>query len=292
MRGILNEFTSLLAEGKQVLRASRRETPDLDAELLLAGLLGMERAKLLLDPPDMLAAGTADLYRRLLTRRAAGEPIHYITGKKEFYNHTFKVNPSVLIPRPETEEMVDLVLKRYGDAPLAVCDVGTGSGCIGISLALARPSWRVVAADISDVALSTARQNAERLGASNVVFAESDLMSGTEGQFDVIVSNPPYIDADVRGAMQVEVRKFEPPLALFAEEKGLKVVRALVAEAAGRLNPGGAFFCEIGYDQKDAVEKLFENPRWEEVTFHKDLAGHHRIVSAKLRSRGGEGANG
>lgn len=291
MRGILNEFTSLLAEGKSVLDAAGCATPQLDAELLLASVLDMERPRMLLDPPYTLPAGTSDRYRRLLARRAAGEPVQYITGQKEFYNHTFAVSPAVLIPRPETEELVDLVLKRRGPAAaLAACDIGTGSGCIGISLALARPAWRITAADVSDAALDTARQNAARLGASNIAFVKSDLFGEIGGTFDVIAANPPYIDAERRETLQVEVRKFEPPIALFAEERGLKVVRALVTQAAERLNPGGLFFCEIGYDQKEAVEKLFENPAWKAVTFHKDLAGHYRIVEAE--GDGGTGDRG
>ncbi|MBI5178264.1 MAG: peptide chain release factor N(5)-glutamine methyltransferase [Nitrospinae bacterium] len=266
-----------------MLRSSSAATPELDAQLLLAHLLGRDRAAMLMDPPDYLPPEAPDAYRRLLARRAAGEPVFYITGKKEFHNYVFYVDPSVLIPRPETEEMVEAALKRFpGPEPKAVCDVGTGSGCIGITLALERPQWRVTAVDVSEKALEVAKINAQHLNAANITFAKSDLFSAVPEKFDLIVSNPPYVDVAVRGGLQVEVRKFEPPIALFAEESGLKVIRQLVAEAAEHLNPGGAFFCEIGYDQKEAVEKLFYPAVWKEVVFIKDLAGHDRIVSAAV----------
>lgn len=281
---LINEFTTLLAEGKKALTAARCRTPELDAGLLLADLLGTERARMLLDPPATLPTGTADIFRRRIARRAAGEPVHYITGKKEFYNHTFRVGPAVLIPRPETEEMVEAVLGLFPrGAALAVADVGAGSGCIAISLGLERPEWRVTAIDLSADALDIARENAARLGAGNISFVQSDLFTAVSGPFDIIVSNPPYIDYGVKETLQVEVRKFEPPLALFAAERGLAVIRELVAQSAGRLKPGGSFFCEIGYDQKAAVEKFFEDGPWANVIFIKDIAGHDRIVRAERR---------
>ncbi|MBI5638435.1 MAG: peptide chain release factor N(5)-glutamine methyltransferase [Nitrospinae bacterium] len=281
---LINEFTTLLTEGKRALTAARCRTPELDAGLLLADLLGIERARMLLDPPATLPTGTADIFRRRIARRAAGEPVHYITGKKEFYNHTFRVGPAVLIPRPETEEMVEAVLRLFPrGAALAVADVGAGSGCIAISLGLERPEWRVTAIDLSADALDIARENAARLEAANISFVQSDIFTAVPGPFDIIVSNPPYIDYGVKETLQVEVRKFEPPLALFAAERGLAVIRELVAQSAGHLKPGGSFFCEIGYDQKAAVEKFFEDGPWTDVVFIKDISGHDRIVRAERR---------
>ena len=285
MPPIINEFTTLLAEGKKAIAATRRQTPELDAEMLLADLLETERARMLLDPPATLPAGTAEIFRRRIARRVAGEPVHYIIGKKEFYNHTFKVGPAVLIPRPETEELVDAVLKRFPrGAPAEVADVGAGSGCIAISLGLARPEWRVTAVELSADALDIARENAARLAAANVSFVQSDLFASVSGLFDIIVSNPPYVDSAVKGTLQVEVRKFEPPVALFAAERGLAVIRELVAQSAGHLKPGGPFFCEIGYDQKEAVQKIFDGGPWADVTFLKDISGYDRIVRAMRRS--------
>ncbi len=281
---IINEFTALLAEGKKVLTAARSATPELDAGFLLADLLGIERAKMLLDPPADIPVGTAELFRRRIARRATGEPVQYITGKKEFYDHTFKVDPAVLIPRPETEELVEAVLKRFPrGAALTAADAGTGSGCIAISLGLERPEWRVTAIDVSAAALEIARENAARLGAANITFVQSDLFAAVPGPFDIIVSNPPYIDHGVKDTLQVEVRKFEPPLALFAAERGLAVIRELAAQSAERLKPSGIIFCEIGYDQKEAVEKFFEDGLWADVTFLKDISGHDRIVRAVRR---------
>ena len=281
---IINEFTALLAEGRKALGATRCATPELDAEFLLADLLGIERAKMLLDPPQTLPPDAADLFRRRIARRAAGEPVQYITGKKEFYDHTFRVGPAVLIPRPETEEMVEMALRQFprGSA-LDVADAGTGSGCIAISLGLQRPEWRVTAIDLSADALDIARENAARLGAANISFVRSDLFASVPGPFDLIISNPPYIDYGVKDTLQVEVRKFEPPLALFAAERGLAVIRGLIAQSAERLKPSGMIFCEIGYDQKEAVEKFFEDGPWTDVTFLKDISGHDRIVRAARR---------
>ncbi len=281
---LINEFTVLLAEGTKALAATRCATPQLDAGFLLADLLGIERAAMLLDPPAMLPPGTAEIYRRRIARRVAGEPVHYITGKKEFYDHTFQVGPAVLIPRPETEEMVETVLKQFpSGAELYVADVGTGSGCIAISLGLERPVWHVTAVDLSGDALDIARINAARLGAANMSFVQSDLFTAVPGLFDIIVSNPPYIDFGVKDTLQVEVRKFEPPLALFAAERGLAVIRELVAQSAEHLKSGGFFFCEIGYDQKEAVRKFFDDGMWDDITFLKDISGHDRIVRAVRR---------
>jgi release factor glutamine methyltransferase len=283
MISILNQFTALLAEGEQMLLSSGSPTPELDAQLLLAHVLGMDRMKMLVDPPDSLPVFASDAYRRILARRHAGEPVFYITGSKEFHNYVFNVNPAVLIPRPETEELVEAVLKRFPNEQLAVADVGTGSGCIAITLGLERPAWRVCALDVSEKALETARENAEILNAANVEFFHSDLLAGVEGLFDVIVSNPPYIDFAKSGSLQVEIRKYEPALALYAEEKGMKIIKELAAQSATRLKPGGAFFCEIGYDQKNAVERIFDENIWESVSFIKDISGHHRIAAAVLK---------
>lgn len=284
MVSISSEFTSLLAEGKKALAAAQCPTPELDAGFLMADLLGMERAHMLLDPPASIPSSMAEAFRQRIARRVVGEPVHYITGKKEFYNHTFKVDPAVLIPRPETEEMVEAVLKQFPrGAALAVADAGTGSGCIAISLGLERPEWRLTAIDLSTDALEIARENAARLGAANISFVQSDLFTGVSGAFDLIISNPPYIDYGVKDTLQVEVAKFEPPVALFAAERGLAVIRGLIAQSAERLRSSGVIFCEIGYDQKEAVKKFFEDGPWADVTFLKDISGHDRIARAARR---------
>ncbi|MBI3581183.1 MAG: peptide chain release factor N(5)-glutamine methyltransferase [Nitrospinae bacterium] len=274
-------LAALVAEGGALLEKSGSPTPELESQLLLAHVLGTERSKMLVDPPDEIPADAPGCFRGLLERRAAGEPLFYITGSKGFHNHVFNVNSSVLVPRPETEEMVEAVLERFSnERPLAVADVGTGSGCIAVTLGLERPSWRIKAVDVSEDALSVARENARRLGAANVSFARSDLLSGVRGLFDVVVSNPPYVDFALSGALQVEVRKYEPSVALFADENGLGGIRELVAQSARRLRTGGTFFCEIGFDQKDAVSKFFDPAVWSDVEFIRDLAGHDRVATA------------
>ncbi len=276
-----SRLAALVAEGGGLLEKSGSSTPELDSQLLLAHVLGMERSKMLVDPPEEIPADAPDFFRGLLERRAAGEPLFYITGSKGFHNHVFNVNASVLVPRPETEEMVEAVLKRFSnERPLAVADVGTGSGCIAITLGLERPSWLMTAVDVSEDALNVARKNARRLGAANVSFARSDLFSGVRGLFDVVVSNPPYVDFALSGALQVETRKYEPSVALYAEENGLGVIRELVAQSARRLTTGGSFFCEIGFDQKNAVSEFFDPAIWSDVGFIKDVAGHDRIATA------------
>jgi release factor glutamine methyltransferase len=277
-------LAALIAEGGWLLKKSGSPTPELESQLLLAHVLGTERSKMLVDPPEEIPAEAPDSFRGLLKRRAAGEPLFYITGSKGFHNYVFDVDASVLIPRPETEEMVEAVLDRFSnERPLAVADVGTGSGCIAVTLGLERPSWRITALDVSEDALNVARGNARRLGAANVSFARSDLFSGVGGLFDVVVSNPPYVDFALSGALQVEIRKYEPRVALYAEENGLGVIRELVAQSARRLATGGTFFCEIGFDQKDAVSKFFDPAVWSDVGFIRDVAGHDRVATARKK---------
>ena len=284
MISMLNLFTALMAEGEEALSKSGSSTPELDSQLLLAHVLGMERARMLVDPPEEIPLAARELFRRMLSRRAAGEPLFYITGSKGFHNYVFGVSPSVLIPRPETEELVEAVLSRFSnEPPMSAADVGTGSGCIAVTLGLERPSWRVTALDVSENALDVARENARRLGATNVEFARSDLLSGVKGNFDLVVSNPPYVDFAQSESLQVEIREHEPPVALYADEGGLKVIRDLVAQSADRLKPGGAFFCEMGFDQKTAVEKLFDPAVWGGLEFLKDLSGHCRVATARKK---------
>jgi release factor glutamine methyltransferase len=282
---LTGQIASLLMDAESMLAASGSQSPKLDSELLLAHLLGTERMKMLAVPPDDIPDFILEEYRGLLARRAAGEPVFYITGRKEFHNYVFNVNRSVLIPRPETEEMAEDVLKRFPGGEFSVLDVGTGSGCIAITLGLERPTWSITAVDVSSQALDTAKENAARLNATNVKFALSDIFSAVTAEFDLIISNPPYVDAELSESLQVEIQKYEPPTALFAEEKGLAIIKKLVIHAPSHLKPDGAFFCEIGFDQKDAVEKLFDPAIWREVGFLRDISGHYRVVRAVKEGR-------
>ena len=257
----------------------------LDARLLAQHLLGWGAARLLTSedeagPDDFLAR-----YDAVVARRAGREPLAYITGTKEFWSLAFEVSPDVLIPRPETELLVEAVLERFPDkdaSPL-VMDVCTGSGCLAIAIASERPRARVTATDISEPALALARRNASRLGVGDRVQAvHADLMSGIIGTFDVIVSNPPYVPERDRPGLQPEVRDFEPTVALFGGPDGLDVIEALVRQSLARLSAGGYLMFEFGAGQEPSVRQLISavaGLRMLEVK--RDLAGIPRVALAR-----------
>ncbi len=278
------EYRELLAEGEAFLSSANKESPRLDAEVLLASAMGMERAEMLLDFSDSVDPNAESDYWGYIERCAKGEPVAYITGGKDFYKHRFSVNRSTLIPRPETEELVEAVLKKFGAnaGDLSLLDVGTGSGCIAISLALERPRWEIIATDISPETLSVATKNARRLRAENVKFVASDLFCNVRGKFDVIVSNPPYIDEKERETLQVEVCEYEPYSALFTEDGGMKIIKELIEKAPDYLEPGGTLFCEIGFDQKEIIEKFLEENGWTNINFLRDISGHWRVFTASV----------
>lgn len=204
-------------------------------------------------------------------------PPQYLLGFEEFYGRQFQVTPATLIPRPETEELVELVLAQVPDEQLRVVDIGTGTGVIAISLKLARPNWQVTAVDLSTEALAVAEENAHQL-AADVRFLASDVL-GAVNEVDVIVSNPPYIAADEWREMDASVRKFEPKMALFAEDNGLVIYRQIAQEAQQKLSANGQIFLEIGYQQGAAVKALFEAAFPDKkVQLHQDLSGHDRMI--------------
>lgn len=216
-------------------------------------------------------------------RRATREPVAYITGVREFYGRDFQVTPAVLIPRPETELVVEMATGLTGIGPLVV-DVGTGSGCIAISIALECPGARVMGTDVSAAALDVARVNAQRLGA-RVEFVETSLLPSAPATFDVIVSNPPYVSRADRDALPPDVRDFEPGTALFADDDGLAVITALVAAARARLAPGGWLLMEIGQGQSADVAALVETTGLRLDRIAPDLQGIPRLVVARQPAR-------
>jgi release factor glutamine methyltransferase len=223
-------------------------------------------------------------YMKLLERRYNGEPIQYIVGGTEFYGLPFRVTPDVLIPRPETEHLVEQVIAlaaRY-QAPRIV-DVGTGSGAIAIALAHHLPNAAITATDISSAALTTARQNAELNGVSDRIrFLEGDLLGPvTDEQFDIIVSNPPYVPLADRGPLAVEVRDHEPALALFAGDDGLDIYRRLIPAAFAALVPGGLVVLEIGCGQSAAIASLLAESGFDQIEFAPDLQNIPRVASAR-----------
>jgi release factor glutamine methyltransferase len=221
----------------------------------------------------------------LIARRLAHEPVAYLTGEREFYGRTFQVTPDVLIPRPETELLVDEALKHLPDRRPLIVDVGTGSGCVAVTLSLEAPQADLVATDISAAALAVARSNGERLGA-RVSFVEASLTSNIEGEVDLVVSNPPYIALADRASLPPDVRDHEPGLALFGGEDGLSVIRDLVTAAARALRPGGWILVEVGAGQAAPVRAVIDHSgQWDCFGVAPDLADIPRVVSARLRPR-------
>ncbi|MFC6171256.1 peptide chain release factor N(5)-glutamine methyltransferase [Loigolactobacillus jiayinensis] len=216
-------------------------------------------------------------------RMAQNEPAQYIIGHAPFYGHEFKVTPATLIPRPETEELVEWALNELPAQPLKVLDLGTGSGAIAISLKLAQPQWQVWASDISAAALAVATENAQQLGA-DIKFQQSDVFAALQAeQFDVIVSNPPYIAPSERSVMDASVLAHEPATALFAAEAGLAIYRRILTGLPQHLRASGQFFGEFGYQQRPALTKLAAQLLPDsQVAFRQDLAGHERMLQLKF----------
>jgi release factor glutamine methyltransferase len=231
-------------------------------------------------PPDL-----ADRLTQMATRRARHEPVAYITGTREFYGRPFHVTPSVLIPRPETEGLVDeaLKLRRTGSRPVII-DVGTGSGCIAVTLALEWPGSRVVGTDISPAALEVARSNARTLGAASAEFVQvgaTEVFPPHLTGVDLVVTNPPYVSERDRESLPLDVRDFEPHTALFAGNDGLDLIRLLMPRAANALAPGGLLLMEIGAGQAGALPELLATAGLELVDITPDLQGIPRIVVAR-----------
>jgi release factor glutamine methyltransferase len=239
-----------------------------------------------LDRP--LSKDERDSFKVLFRRRAEFEPVAYILGYRDFYRHRFKVDRSVLIPRPDTELLVELALSALKDNQTAkILDVGTGSGCIAISLAAELPGASVTAWDVSDEALSLACANAESNKVTNVNFLRQDAMSATTASaFDLIVSNPPYIARSEKLIMGPGVEAYEPALALFTSDpEGLDFYKKFASSYQAFLNPGGKIFLEIGLNQGEKVAHLFDVAGWQKIKIAKDLSGHDRVLSAEKPSR-------
>jgi release factor glutamine methyltransferase len=254
-----------------------------DAELLLMRVVGRDRAWMMTHADAELTTEQISRFEKWVARRARQEPVQYIVGETEFYGLTLRVTSAVLIPRPETEHLVEAVLARVGrDAAVRICDVGTGSGAIAVALAHALPLARVMAVDLSAAALDVARENAERHGvAERVRLVESDLLHAVRGErFDVVVSNPPYVaDGEV---LEAQVREYEPREALFAGPTGMEIYPRLIPEAWEVLAPGGWLLMEIGHGQREALAELLMG--WDGVEFVADLQGIPRVAIAQRRA--------
>jgi release factor glutamine methyltransferase len=258
------------------------DAPRLTAELLLAHALGCDRVRLYLDFDKPLGEPELAAFRELVRRRADREPTAYLTGKKEFYGRSFQVDARVLVPRPETELVLEAAVAAL-PADGAALDLCTGSGALGVSLALERPGARVTATDLSADALAVARDNAARLGASGVSFLEGDLYDPVppDARFDVIVSNPPYVPRGEVDTLPPEVLR-EPRLALDGGEAGLAISRRIVAGAPARLRPGGALVLEMHESHLDAIPSLCLQAGFARAEARRDLAGLPRFTVAHV----------
>jgi release factor glutamine methyltransferase len=257
------------------------DSPRLDAELLLAETLRLDRVGLYLNFERPLQADELAVYREQVRRRAGREPLAYILGETEFWSLPLKVTPAVLIPRPDTELLVEQALARV-DGAARVLDVGTGSGALAIALAHERPAWVVTAIDLSAAALAVAADNARVNGvAERIDFVEGDLAALPEGPFDLIVANPPYIPHGDLATLMPEVRDFEPHLALDGGRDGLNAYRSLACQADAVLGPGGWLLVEVGIDQAPVVQELFAGAGLTEIFTARDLAGIERVVGGR-----------
>ncbi|MFZ7127835.1 MAG: peptide chain release factor N(5)-glutamine methyltransferase [Desulfobacterales bacterium] len=287
---------SLLSWAAGYLQKNDIDSPRTTADLLLAHSLGIRRLDLYLRYDQPLHTDELARFKQLIRRRLSREPVAYITGTKEFWSLELEVTPDVLIPRPETECLVEAVLEEAGRLPAghepAILDLGTGSGAIVLALAKSLPRGRFVATDASIPAIRVARRNAGRHGLEHrIQFVATDWLAAFHpgrARFDVIVSNPPYIDRKDLGTLAPEVREFEPVRALDGNEGGLECLERILAEAPAFLNPGGLLVMEIGYDQRSRLEQSIRSiGAYEEAFFRKDYAGHDRVVGVKrMRSAG------
>jgi release factor glutamine methyltransferase len=252
-----------------------------EAGSLLSFILGKDRTYLISHADDETDENSLGRFREFVERRAAGEPLQYITGVQDFYGREFRVTTEVLIPRPETELLVEAALQIAGPAPF-ICDVGTGSGCIALTLLCEIVNARAVAIDKSAAALEIAKLNAQKLSiADRTLFIESDCfdaLDSREYEFDLIVSNPPYVAEKALKGLQREVRDHEPLVALSPGGDGLSVIRRLIDEGPAFIKPDGHMLLEIGFDQGEAIERLINDSAWSLREIRPDLQGIPRIV--------------
>ena len=277
----------LLQWTRQYFEQRQVEAPRLCAELLLAHALGCERIELYTRYESVPVEERLAIFREAVREAAAGRPIAYLTGERDFFSLAFEVTPDVMIPRPETEVLVERVihLARHGDAtPRSILDLCTGSGCIAVSLAKNLPDATVCASDVSEAALAVARRNAARHGVvERIDFRFGDLLEpwASEPAFDVIVCNPPYIALRDKADLPPNVREFEPELALYGGEDGCDFLRRLAAETPPCLAQNGHLLMEIGYDQSASARNILEEAGWRDIVAYRDGLGHQRVMHGR-----------
>ncbi len=299
------DVRTALKQGLAQLRDARVPSFTLAAELLLLHVLGRDRTWLYAHPEEQVSSADAERFFALIVRRVNGEPTQHLTGKQEFWALELEVTPDVLIPRPETEHVIEVALDRLAvrelragrkqtltGEGLRIADVGTGSGCIAIALAKELPGATIYATDISSAALAVAQRNAKRHSVSERIhFLESDLLDAVADSslatrhspllLDLVASNPPYIGRREAASLMREVRDHEPEIALYGGEEGCELFAELVTQAAARLKPGGILVLELGHNSLPAVEPLLDAGRWANVGVTNDLSGIPRVIAAE-----------
>ncbi len=289
------DVRTTLKNGLAQLREAHVPSFTLAVELLLLHALGRDRTWLYAHPEAEISAADAQRFFALLARRAAGEPTQHLTGKQEFWGLEFEVTPDVLIPRPETEHVIEVALDRLAvrelragrkqtltGESLQIADIGTGSGCIAIALAKELSGATIYATDISSAALAVARRNATRHDAADRVrFSEGNLLDGISSLLDLIVSNPPYIGRREAETLPLEVRDHEPQLALYGGEEGYEFYADLITQSAAHLKPSGLLVLELGHNSLPAVQPLLDVPTWTNIGVTNDLAGIPRVLAAE-----------
>jgi release factor glutamine methyltransferase len=294
------DVRTALKNGIAQLRAADVPSFTLAAELLLLHVLERDRSYLYAHPEEQISDAQLDRFFALIRRRAAGEPTQHLTGKQEFWGLEFEVTPDVLIPRPETEHVIEVALDRLAlreiragrhqttkGEGLLIADIGTGSGCIAIALAKELPAARFYATDISDAALEVACRNAKHHAvADRIHFAEANLIDPCGDFhspliFDLVVSNPPYIGQREAASLPREVREHEPGVALLGGEEGYEMYINLIGQAAANLKSGGILVLELGHDSLDAVRALLDAANWTNISVTNDLAGIPRVLAAE-----------
>lgn len=283
------KIADILKEASTILENAGVPESRREASSLLSFLLARDRTFLISHVEDQVSVESFNSFRELVERRAAGEPLQYITGVQDFFGREFRVTPDVLIPRPETELLVEAAIEMVGgpNANPFLCDVGTGSGCITVTLLCEMPNSRAVALDTSAAALEMAQLNARKQSVeARVSFVVSDCFNSLvrhEYQFDLVVSNPPYVAAAVVAGLQREVRDHEPLIALSPGPDGLSIIRRLLDDSPAFLKPGGYMLMEIGFDQGEAVQELIDKTVWRLLEIRPDLQSIPRIVVLQKR---------
>ena len=277
----MTTISQALSEARHRLQATS-PSPAVDASILLCHVLGCSPSHLIAWPDNQLSPHQVTQFNEILQQRVEGKPVAYITGEREFWSLSLKVTSDVLIPRPETETLVEFVLEKFSSSPaLTVADLGTGSGAIACALAVERPAWNIIATDISTEALDIARHNALAHKLENIRFVHGQWLEPlTDLDFDLIISNPPYIAIEDPHLAQGDVR-FEPEAALASGEQGMDAITHLTRQAVQRLKAGGWLIVEHGYDQQQLVYDCYRQGGFEDILQLTDLAGQPRVTAGR-----------